>query len=167
VRGYNCIVAAIGRVPATDKLNLAAVGLRTTPRGHIEVDEFHNTSAPNIYAVGDVIGKVDLTPMAIAAGRRLADRLFNNMPDAKADYENVPSVVFAHPTIGTCGLTEPQAIAQYGAENIKVYESNFMNLYYATFCEGNAGDKPVTKYKLVCFGPQQKVVGLHMIGKYA
>ncbi len=112
-----------------------------------------------------MVGKVDLTPMAIAAGRRLADRLFNNMPEAKADYDNVPSVVFAHPTIGTCGLTEPQAVAQYGAENVKVYESDFVNLYYGTFFEGNAGDKPVTKYKLVCVGADQRVVGLHMIGE--
>jgi glutathione reductase (NADPH) len=150
----------------TQKLNLEAVGVQVGKRGHVVVDEYQNTSVANVYAVGDVCGILDLTPMAIAAGRRLADRLFNNMAVAKADYENVPSVVFAHPTIGTCGLTEPQAIAKYGEENIKIFESNFVNLYYATFCEGNVGDKPVTKYKLICLEPQQTIVGLHMIGKY-
>ena len=149
----------------TKDLGLDKVCVNVGPRGHVVVDEFQNTSVSNIYALGDVCGILDLTPMAIAAGRRLADRLFNNMPQAKADYDNVPSVVFAHPTIGTCGLTEPQAVAQYGAENVKVYESDFVNLYYGTFFEGNAGDKPVTKYKLVCVGADQRVLGLHMIGE--
>lgn len=102
--------------------------------------------------------------MAIAAGRRLADRLFGNRPAARADYDMVPTVVFSHPTIGTCGLTEPRAIELYGAENIKVYNSDFVNLYYGTFFEGNAGEKPITKYKVICHGPEERVVGLHLIG---
>lgn len=162
--GFDCVISAIGRTPATDSLNLEAVGITPTPSGHITVDAFQNTCTDGVYALGDIIGKIDLTPMAIAAGRRLADRLFHNMPEARADYENVPSVVFSHPTIGTCGLTEPEAAAKFGAENIKVYTSDFVNLYYGTFFEGNAGAKPVTKYKVVCAGPEERVVGLHLIG---
>lgn len=102
--------------------------------------------------------------MAIAAGRRLADRLFGGIPNAKADYENVPTVVFSHPTIGTIGLTEPEAIAKFGKDNIKVYNSDFVNLYYSNFFEGNSGDKPITKYKVVCLLPEEKVLGIHLIG---
>lgn len=161
---YDVILGATGRVPLTDKLNLSQVGVATKESGHIIADEYQNTSVPSIYALGDVVGKVELTPMAIAAGRRLADRLFGGMPDAKADYHNVPTVVFSHPTIGTVGYTEPEAIAKFGAENIKTYTSTFVNLYYGTFFEGNAGDKPFTKYKIVCKGPEERVIGLHLIG---
>jgi glutathione reductase (NADPH) len=139
--------------------------VQTNPRGYIAVDEYQSTSSANIFALGDVAGQVELTPMAIAAGRRLADRLFGGMPDAKADYSLVPTVVFSHPTIGTIGLTEPQARDQFGSENVKIYTSDFVNLYYGTFYEGNAGEKPVSKYKLVCAGPEERVVGLHIFGK--
>lgn len=162
--GYDVILSAIGRTPSTFGLNLEAAGVSITDRGYIVVDEYQNTSSPTIFALGDVAGKVELTPMAIAAGRRLADRLFGNIPTARADYDFVPTVVFAHPTIGTCGLTEPKAIELYGAENIKVYTSDFVNLYYGTFYEGNAGDKPITKYKVICLGPEERVIGLHLIG---
>lgn len=158
------VLSAIGRVPSTKGLNLEAAGVNTNHRGYITVDEYQNTSAPTVFALGDVAGKVELTPMAIAAGRRLADRLFGNRPAARADYDMVPTVVFSHPTIGTCGLTEPRAIELYGAENIKVYNSDFVNLYYGTFFEGNAGEKPITKYKVICHGPEERVVGLHLIG---
>ena len=162
--GFDCIIAATGRIPLTSTLNLSAIGVDISPSGHIKVDDYQNTSVANIYALGDVIGRFDLAPVAIAAGRRLADRLFNNMPDAKADYINIPSVVFARPPVGTIGLTEPQAIELYGKDNIKVYSSDFVNLFYGTFYEGNAGDKPITKYKVICQGPEERVVGLHMIG---
>ena len=157
-------MAAAGRIPLTAPLNLAKVGVEVTPSGHVKVDEYQNTNVANIYALGDTIGKFDLAPMAIAAGRKLADRLFNAMPEAKADYSNVPTVVFSHPVIGTVGLTEPQAVEQFGADHVKVYSSDFVNLFYGTFFEGNAGDKPVTKYKVVCVGAEERVVGLHMIG---
>lgn len=162
--GFDCILTAIGRTPLTAKLNLPAASIATNNRGNVNVDAFQNTSAPSVYALGDVAGKVELTPMAIAAGRKLADRLFGGIPDARADYDFVPTVVFSHPVIGTCGLTEPRAIELYGNENIKVYTSNFVNLFYGTFSEGNAGDKPITKYKVICLGPDERVIGLHMIG---
>lgn len=102
--------------------------------------------------------------MAIAAGRRLGDRIFGGHKTAKADYSMVPTVVFSHPTIGTIGMTEKQAKEKYGEDKIKVYTSGFVNLWYATWYEGEAGDKPMSKYKLVTLLPEEKVVGLHMIG---
>jgi glutathione reductase (NADPH) len=149
-----------------DQLHLSAVGVETTDPhgGYIKVNEWQETSVPNIYALGDVIGKVELTPMAIAAGRRLADRMFGGMHDAKADYENVPTVIFSHPPIATVGFTEAEGIEAYGKENIKSYVSEFVNLYYGTFFEGNAGEKPVSKYKVVCVGPEERVIGIHLIG---
>ncbi|KAJ8611934.1 hypothetical protein CTAYLR_004360 [Chrysophaeum taylorii] len=118
---------------------------------------------PGVYALGDVCGNVELTPMAIAAGRRLADRLFGGMPLAKADYDNVPTVVFSHPTIGTIGLTEAQARDRYGDDDVAVYKSTFVNLWYGPMPIEPA-DKPKTAMKLVCVGPEEKVVGLHVIG---
>jgi glutathione reductase (NADPH) len=162
--GFDCIVSAIGRTPLTTGLNLPAANIASNNRGYVIVDEYQNTSASSVFALGDVAGTVELTPMAIAAGRKLADRLFGGIPAAKADYDFVPTVVFSHPTIGTCGLTEPRAIELYGSENIKIYTSDFVNLFYGTFFEGNAGDKPITKYKVICLGPEERVIGLHLIG---
>merc|ERR1719215_1690899 len=132
---------ATGRVPCTDSLNLAAAGVTTDQKGYIQVDEYQQTSTKGVYALGDVCGKVELTPTAIAAGRRLADRLFGKMPNAKADYENVPTVVFSHPVIGTVGLTEAEAVAKHGADNLKVYTSTFSNLWYRPWVVENLDDK--------------------------
>ncbi|VEI44269.1 glutathione reductase [Actinobacillus equuli] len=116
----DCLIWAIGREPACDKINLDAVGVKTNAKGQIIVDKCQNTNVPNIYAVGDIIeGGIELTPVAVAAGRRLSERLFNNKPNEHLDYNLVPTVVFSHPPIGTVGLTEPQAIELYGAENVK------------------------------------------------
>ena len=113
-----------------------------------------------VYAVGDIIGQWQLTPVAIAAGRRLAHRLFNNEKDAKLDYTNIPSVVFSHPPIGTIGLTQPEAEKEYGMESIKVYKSKFTPLYHSL-----TRRKQQTLMKLVVAGEEEKVVGLHMIGR--
>merc|ERR1712137_1374998 len=162
---YNAdtVLMAAGRVPNVESLNLEKVGVKLTPKGYIEVDEFQNTANPNIFAVGDVCGSVELTPMAIAAGRRLADRLFNGVENANVSYDDVPTVVFSHPTIGTVGLTEPKAVAKYGEENVKVYKSKFSNLFYGIF-DIDSEDKPKTFMKLVCVGEEEKVVGIHVIG---
>lgn len=126
------LVWAIGREPATDVINLGVTGVATNERGFVKVDKFQNTSVPNIYAVGDIIeGGIELTPVAVAAGRRLSERLFNNKPNEHLDYSLVPTVIFSHPPIGAVGLTEPQAIEQYGAENVKVYKSSFTAMYTA------------------------------------
>lgn len=160
---FEQILFATGRVPLIDNLNLAAAGVATNDKGYIVVDEFQQTTASSVYAVGDVCGKVELTPTAIAAGRRLADRLFKGMTSAKADYETVPTVVFSHPPIGTVGLTEEQARSKYGDANIKTYTSTFTNLWYGTYqIEPDA--KPKTAMKLVCTLPDEKVVGVHSIG---
>ena len=106
-----------------------------------------------------MIGKWQLTPVAIAAGRKLAHRLFNG-EDLKLDYENIPTVVFSHPPIGTCGITEAEARAKFGDDQIKVYTSTFTPLYHAL-----TQRKQLTRMKLVCAGPDEKVVGLHMIGR--
>ncbi|MBE2894853.1 glutathione-disulfide reductase [Spirabiliibacterium falconis] len=155
----DCVVWAIGRVPATDNLNLAAAGVKTNERGYIEVDKFQNTNVKGIYAVGDNTGAIELTPVAVAAGRRLSERLFNNKPNEHLDYNLVPTVVFSHPPIGTVGLTEPQAKAQYGEENVKVYTSSFTAMYTAV-----TQHRQPCRMKLVCAGPDEKIVGLHGIG---
>ena len=104
------VIWAIGRVPNTENLGLETVGVELTDRGYVVVDEYQNTSVNNIYSVGDMTGKVELTPVAIAAGRKLAARLFNKEVDAKLDYNDIPTVIFSHPPMGTIGLSEEAAI---------------------------------------------------------
>ena len=108
------VLWAVGRNPATDDLGCKEVGVELDPRGNVVVDAFQNTNVPSVFALGDVAGKALLTPVAIAAGRRLAHRLFNGEADLCLDYSNIPSVVFSHPPIGTVGLTEAEAVDQYG-----------------------------------------------------
>ena len=165
LEGLDTLLWAIGRSPDIDDLNLKVVGeFKTNEKGHIEVDDYQNTNVENIYALGDVCGKVELTPVAIAAGRRLADRLFggSQFSTSKLDYTNIPSVVFAHPEVGTVGLTEPQAREQYGDSAVKVYNTTFTDLYY-TMMEQD--EKAPTSYKIVCVGEEEKVVGLHILGR--
>lgn len=156
----DCLIWAIGRQPATDVINLSAAGVETNERGFIKVDKFQNTNVPNIYAVGDIIeGGIELTPVAVAAGRRLSERLFNNKPNEHLDYQLVPTVVFSHPPIGTIGLSEPKAIEQYGADKVKVYKSSFTPMYSAV-----TSHRQPCRMKLVCMGDDEKIVGLHGIG---
>ena len=160
---YDQILFATGRAPLTEGLNLSAAGVETDSQGRIVVDEFQNTNVLGVYALGDVCGKVELTPMAIAAGRRLGDRLFGGKATAKADYEFVPTVVFSHPTIGTVGLTEDEAVQKYGKDNIKIYTSTAVNTYYGSWSVAPE-DKPKNYFKLVCLLPEERVVGLHALG---
>ncbi|WP_336233406.1 glutathione-disulfide reductase [Citrobacter farmeri] len=155
----DCLIWAIGREPATDNFNLAATGVKTNEKGYIVVDKYQNTSVDGIYAVGDNTGAVELTPVAVAAGRRLSERLFNNKPDEHLDYSNIPTVVFSHPPIGTVGLTEPQAREQYGDDQVKVYKSSFTAMYTAV-----TSHRQPCRMKLVCVGPEEKIVGIHGIG---
>ncbi len=156
----DCLIWAIGREPATDTIGLDNVGVETNARGFIKTDKFQNTNVPGIYAVGDIIeGGIELTPVAVAAGRRLSERLFNGKPNEHLDYDLVPSVVFSHPPIGTVGLSEPQAIEKYGEKNVKVYKSSFTAMYTAV-----TEHRQPCRMKLVCVGPQEKIVGLHGIG---
>jgi glutathione reductase (NADPH) len=156
--GFDGLLWATGRLAQTADLGLERAGVRVDARDNVVVDAWQNTSAEHVYAVGDVTGRAMLTPVAIAAGRRLADRLFGGMPDAKIDYENVPSVVFSHPPIATVGLTEDAARELHGG-GVKVYRARFTNLYHAF-----SSRKPATAMKVVCVGPSETVVGIHVIG---
>ena len=155
----DCLIWAIGRAANTSGFGLEKIGVKLTEKGTIYSDEFENTSVPGIYALGDVTGKLDLTPVAVKAGRQLSERLFNNKADAKLDYTDVATVVFSHPVIGSVGLTEEKAIAKYGAENIKVYKSSFTPMYTAL-----GDNRQPSTMKLVTLGEDEKIIGLHGIG---
>jgi glutathione reductase (NADPH) len=155
------LIWAIGRDPNTDALNLAAAGVTMHPNGSIPTDPFQNTNVPGIYAIGDVTEHFHLTPVAIAAGRRLADRLFGGQPERRLSYENIPTVVFSHPPIGTVGLTEEEARSQFG-NTVKIYQTQFRPMYHAFTAR-----QPRTAMKLVCVGPEEKIVGCHIIGEGA
>lgn len=159
VPGYSAVIWATGRAPATGGLGLSEVGVTLDERGSIVVDEFQNTTQQGVYAVGDVTSQRALTPVAIAAGRKLADRLFGGQPDAKLRLDLVPTVVFSHPPIGTVGLTEPEALEKYGEGNVKVFTSRYTNLYH-----GVTARRPASRMKLVTVGTEQRVVGCHVIG---
>lgn len=155
----DCLIWAIGRAANTSGFGLEKTGVKLTEKGTIYSDEFENTSVPGIYALGDVTGKLDLTPVAVKAGRQLSERLFNNKADAKLDYTDVATVVFSHPVIGSVGLTEEKAIAKYGEENIKVYKSSFTPMYTAL-----GDNRQPSTMKLVTLGEDEKIIGLHGIG---
>ncbi len=155
---YDCLIWAIGRIPNTDQLNLEGIDLICDVRGFIPVDEYQNTNIENIYAIGDVTGKATLTPVAIAAGRKLAERLFAGKVDSKLDHDNIPSVVFSHPPVASVGLTEPEAREQYG-ELVKIYQTKFTGMYHAM-----TQHKTKTAMKLVCVGKDEKVIGCHIVG---
>lgn len=156
---YDCVIWAIGRDPVVDDLGLDRAGVHLDGRGFIAVDRFQETNVGRVFAIGDVTGHVPLTPVAIAAGRRLADRLFGGMADRHLDYSNVPTVVFSHPPIGTVGLSEAEAIDRYGAHDVKVFTSGFVPMYHAL-----TSRKPRAQMKLVTVGPTQRIVGCHVIG---
>jgi glutathione reductase (NADPH) len=157
--GHDVVLWAIGRQPATRGLGLESIGVELDAGGHIRVDAFQNTNRPGIYSIGDVTGRFELTPVAIAAGRRLADRLFGGQPDAKLDYVDIPTVIFSHPPIGSVGLSEADAVARFGDANVTVYAARFTNLYHSL-----TEHKPKTSMKLVTVGPEQRIVGLHVFG---
>jgi glutathione reductase (NADPH) len=155
---FDAVLWAVGRAPRTAALDLEAAGVASDTEGWVPVDDFQATNVPHIFALGDVTGRVALTPVAIAAGRRLADRLYGGMEGRHLEYENIPTVIFSHPPIGTIGMTEEEARERYGAE-VRVYESQFTPMYY------QLGEKrPQSRMKLITAGPDEKVVGCHLIG---
>jgi glutathione-disulfide reductase len=159
--GFDTVIWAVGRAANTRDLNLAAAGVEVQANGIVPVDGYQNTNVPGIYAIGDITGKMPLTPVAVAAGRKLADRLFGGRPDSRLDYQNIPSVVFAHPPVGTVGLTEAQARERHG-DRVTVYEARFTPMRYAL-----CADKTATAMKLVCAGHDEQVVGIHIVGDNA
>jgi glutathione reductase (NADPH) len=152
------IVWAIGRSPNTDTLQAANAGVHHDASGFIPVDDYQQTNVDTVFALGDVTGRDALTPVAIAAGRRLADRLYGGMEGRHLDYQLIPTVIFSHPTIGTVGLTEDEARARYG-DDMKVYMSAFTGMYYAL-----GDDKKRSVMKLIVAGADERVVGCHIIG---
>ena len=155
---FDCVIWAAGRKPNTDGIGLDAAGVEVQPNGFVPTDEYQNTNVPGVYAIGDITGRVALTPVAVAAGRRLMMRLFAGQAEAKLSYDNIPSVVFSHPPMGSVGLTETQAREQFGTA-VTVYQTDFTPMKYAMVAH-----KAPTAMKLVCAGVEEKVVGIHLIG---
>lgn len=157
--GFDALLWAIGRQPNTAGLGLEHTGVETTPRGNVVVDAWQNTSAEGVYAIGDVTGRAELTPVAIAAGRRLGDRIFGGQSERRLSYELIPTVIFSHPPIGTIGLTEDEARERHGADALRIYRSEFVPMFNAL-----TEAKPKTAMKLVTVGEEERVVGCHVIG---
>jgi glutathione reductase (NADPH) len=157
----DCLVWAIGRSPNTQTLDASNAGVEQDKYGFVPTDKYQQTNVDHIFALGDVTGRDALTPVAIAAGRRLADRLYGGMDGRHLDYELIPTVIFSHPTIGTIGMTEEEARAHYG-DDIKVYSSGFTGMYYAL-----GKDKQRSVMKLITTGSEERVIGCHVIGEGA
>jgi len=152
------VIYAVGRDPDIDTLKLEKAAVKTSDRGYIETDLYQQTNQPHIFSLGDITGRAPLTPVAIAAGRRLADRLYNNQSDRHLDYELIPTVVFSHPPIGIVGATEEEARAEFG-ERVRIYQTRFTAMYNAI-----SDHEVPTAMKLVCLGEEEKVIGCHLIG---
>ncbi|QOJ32909.1 MAG: glutathione-disulfide reductase [Gammaproteobacteria bacterium] len=156
---FETLVWAVGRLPATRGLGLDAAGVDTDAGGFVPTDRFQETAVPGIFAIGDVTGREQLTPVAIAAGRRLADRVYGGMEGRHLDYHNIPTVVFSHPPLGTVGLSEEQARQVHGEAAVKVYQAEFVPMYHALTTA-----KPRARLKLVTAGADERVVGCHIAG---
>lgn len=159
INDIDVIICAVGRKPRTGNLNLHKLKVKTDKQGLIRVDRYQNTNVKGIYALGDVTNAPALTPVAIAAGRRLADRLFGEQPKAHLNYDNICSVVFSHPPVGSVGLSEQEAITKHGDAKIKIYQTRFNPMFDAL-----SEDKTPTAMKLVTLGKKEKIIGLHVIG---
>jgi glutathione reductase (NADPH) len=156
--GFDCLLWAIGRDANVAGLELQKAGVALDDFNYVITDGFQNTNIAGVYAIGDVTGRAALTPVAIAAGRRLSDRLFGGKADRHLEYSMIPTVIFTHPPIGTVGATEAEARAQYG-DAVKVYVAEFTPMYHAMTAR-----KTHTDMKLVCVGPEQRIAGCHIIG---
>jgi glutathione reductase (NADPH) len=155
---YEAVIWAVGRHANTASLDIGRIGLVTDADGHIQIDDYQNTNIPGVYAVGDVTARMALTPVAVAAGRKLADRLFGGKPEAKLDYRNIPSVVFSHPPLGTIGMSEQEARAAYG-NDVHLFKQSFVPMQLAL------AHRPITtRFKLICVGDDSRVVGMQMLG---
>ncbi|HEX4025528.1 MAG TPA: glutathione-disulfide reductase [Steroidobacteraceae bacterium] len=155
---FDVLIWAVGRAPATIGMGLDTVGVELDALGHVRVDAYQRTNLEHLYAIGDATQHAGLTPVAIAAGRRLSDRLFGGQSERRLDYENIPSVVFSHPPVGTVGLSEQDARARYG-DAVQVFTSGFVPMYHALTTR-----KPRAQMKLVTVGAEQRIVGIHVLG---
>jgi glutathione reductase (NADPH) len=157
---FDQLFFATGRRGNSAGLGLEALGIVVGDKGEVEVDDWQTTAVPSVHAVGDIAGKVGLTPVAIAAARKLMDRLFGGNPQAKMDYANVASVVFSHPALGAVGLSADEAREQHGV--VRVYRSNFRPML-----EALSDGTQRSLFKLVCVGEEERVVGVHLLGEAA
>jgi glutathione reductase (NADPH) len=155
---FDCVLWAIGRSALTDGLGLETAGVALGVNGEIATDLKQDTNVAGIHAIGDVTGRTELTPVAIAAGRRLADRLFGGDRERHLDYRLIPTVVFSHPPVGAVGLTEAEARAAFGG-TVEVFRRDFMPLYH-----GVTARRRRAEVKLVTEGSARRIVGLHAIG---
>mmetsp|Transcript_9167 Transcript_9167/g.16492 ORF Transcript_9167/g.16492 Transcript_9167/m.16492 type:complete len:460 (+) Transcript_9167:82-1461(+) len=151
------VMYATGRVPMVQNLGLETIGVAMGKKNEILVDEYLKTSVDSIFAVGDVIDRMALTPVALREGHAFADTQFGKNPRT-INYENIPTAVFAQPPIGTCGMTEDAAVKAYGEENIDVYVSTFKPLKHTL-----TNSKERSLYKLIVHAPTDKVIGCHMV----
>lgn len=158
---FDGLLWAVGRAPNSAGLKLDAAGVACDASGFVPVDDWQRTNVEHISAIGDVTGRPALTPVAIAAGRRLADRLYGGMGDRHLEYHLIPTVIFSHPPIGTIGMTEDEARQNYGDDTC-VYESRFTPMYYAL-----SEEKQRTMMKLITAGQEERIVGCHIIGEGA
>jgi glutathione reductase (NADPH) len=158
ISGFDTAIWAVGRRPNTTALALDRAGIEVLRYGMIPVDAEEQTNVAGIYAIGDITGRPALTPVAIAAGRKLAYRLFGAQPGKQQDYDDIPSVVFSHPPIGTVGMTEDEARAAYPGQ-VTIYSTSFTPMRYALSEHGVR-----TAMKLVCVGREEKIVGMHLVG---
>ena len=156
---YDCVLYATGRKPRTENLGLENTRVALDARGFIEVDKNFQTSEPSIYALGDVIGGVALTPIALAEGMNLARRLFDKQA-YEVDYSNIATAVFSHPNLATVGLSEEAALAEH--KQIDVYESDFKHLKHTI-----SGRDERTYMKIIVEQGSDKVLGMHMMGSDA
>jgi glutathione reductase (NADPH) len=156
--GYDAVLWAIGRVPNSSGIGLESLGVECDEGGHVLVDAYQNTSVPGVYAIGDVTDRKALTPVAVAAGRALADRLIGGHADARLDDGVIPSVVFSEPPLGMVGLTEQQARARHG-HAVNVHSGRYTPLQWMV-----AGRAEQSVVKLVTVGEDRLVVGIHVFG---
>lgn len=159
---FDAVILATGRSPNTGDLGLQAAGVATDDRGYIKVDGFQSTGADGVYAVGDVTGRLALTPVAIAEARRLMDRVFGGEADARVDHDTVPTVVFSHPPLGKVGLTEAEARARFGGDAVSCHRTTFRPMLHAL-----ADVQQHSMFKAICVGEEKRVVGLHLVGEAA
>jgi glutathione reductase (NADPH) len=154
----DAVVWAVGRSPNTASLDVDKAGVELDEHGFVPTNKMQETNVENIFALGDVTGRAALTPVAIAAGRRLADRLYGGMDGRHLDYRLIPTVIFSHPTIGTVGMTEDEARQQYG-DDVHVYNTGFTPMFYAL-----GDDKGRSVMKLITAGSDERIVGCHVFG---
>jgi glutathione reductase (NADPH) len=161
LRTDHALLYATGRSPRTAGLGLESLGIATGPQGEVVTDEQANTNVANVFAVGDVTGRIALTPVAIQAARLWADRVFGGK-DVLMSYENVPTAVFCDPPIGTVGLSETEAIQQLGTKGVRTFSVGFTPMIHSLTAR-----KTRTFVKLVVDATTDRVLGCHIIGKDA